>query len=263
MRNSRRLLLFAAMLIPAWAYGASYTCVSLEYPPLIRTGDDGKPEGLAVELVSRVFRQLGHTLKVEIYPWARSLELVRTGQADCVFTAYRSPDREQFLDFSNEPIVPQIVYLYARKDSKIAFDGNLDSLKGLRVGTAHKVLYGARFEEARSRLDIYEAPTIELIFQKLAHGRVDVVPSNVYTATATLAALGLRDSSGPVVKLPTPVEIVPSFIGFSKQRKLTALRDGFDAEFRKMLASGECRQLFEKYRIESTAELARFFERSR
>lgn len=58
--------------IPFYAAGASYTCVSFEYPPLIQEGGNGQVDGLAVEIVTSVFKQMGHELKVKLYPWGRS-----------------------------------------------------------------------------------------------------------------------------------------------------------------------------------------------
>lgn len=245
------------------AIAETYTCVSLDYPPLIQRGEYGHAEGLAVDIVTKAFAQLGHAVKVEIYPWARSLAMVRKGEADCIFTIYHSAEREKFLDFSNESIIPQIVYLYARKDSEAVFTGDLHALKDWRVGTAHKINYGPRFEEARAKLSIDEAPTIAQNFRKLVIGRVDLVPSNLHTASVALAAPELRSDAANIVRLPVPVESVASYVAFSKAKKLAALRNSFDVELRKLLASSEYRRLLEKYRIEHTPELERFIESRR
>jgi polar amino acid transport system substrate-binding protein len=105
-----------------------------------------------------------------------------------------------------------------------------------------------------------EAATIEQTFIKLAIGRVDIVPSNLYTATSTLALPSLRSHAGNIVKLPIPIESVTSHIAFSKARQLTSLRDRFDAELKKVVTSGEYRALLDKYQIERTPELERFLE---
>jgi polar amino acid transport system substrate-binding protein len=242
---------------PIIAHSDTYTCVSFEYPPLISQGTNGNAEGLAVAVVSQVFRRMGHDVQVVLYPWGRALALARQGDADCIFTLYRSAEREQFLDYSQEAVIPQIIYLYARKGVTLSFDGDLASLKGFHVGTAHKVHYGPKFEEARPRLVIDEAPTIEQNFRKLALGRVDVVPSNLYTASATLALPSLQPYADRIIRLPVPVETVMSYIAFPKAKKMTALRDSFDAGLRAFMGSGEYRRLLENYRLESTPELAK------
>lgn len=232
-------------------------CVSFEYPPLIHQAPGQAPEGLAVDIVSSVLGQLGYTLKLDLYPWARSLSLAYQGHADCIFTLYRSAEREQYLDYSREAVATQVVYLYARKDLPLSFDGDLASLAHLRVGTAHKVNYGPKFEEARPHLDIDEAPTIEQNFLKLALGRIDVAPSHVHTATFTLGLPALQQYADRIVRLPVPVESVPSYIAFPKKRNLAALRDRFDIQLRQFLASAEYRRLLEKYQLNEPAKLAR------
>jgi len=263
MKRLRCGMLALVLGAPLQAVAGSYLCVTLDYPPLIQKGSDGQAEGLAVEVVTRVFHQLGHTVKIEIYPWGRALAMARNGLADCVFTIYQSPEREEFLDFSRESIIPQIVYLYTRKDSSVQFNGDLHALKGLRVGTAYKVNYGPKFEQARAWLDIQEAPDIEVNFRKLAMGRVDVVPSNLYTATSTLALPSLHPYAGRVSKLPTPIENVASHIAFSKAKNLTVLRDAVDVELKRTIASGIYPTLLRKYGIEQTPELERFLQSRR
>lgn len=246
----RHLGLLALASLPSYAYSEPYRCVSFDYPPLVQKDAD-KPGGFAVNVVERVFSQMGHSVKVGVYPWARSLEMARAGQADCIFTILWSPERSQFLDYSNQSIVPQIVYFYARKGADVSFNGDLSSLQGRRIGTAHKINYGQRFENARSVLTLDEAPTIELNFKKLAAGRVDLVPSNWYTATSTLALPSLRNYADKIVRLPTPIESMPTFVAFPKSATSATLRDRFDGELKKFISSPDYAQLVARYKLEA------------
>lgn len=186
---------------------------------------------------------------------------MKIGEADCIFTIFRTAEREEFLDFGNQSVIPQIVYFYAKKEGGDAyFNGNFDEIEKLRIGTAFKVNYGPKFEEARARLHIDEAPTIEQTFKKLAVGRVDLVPSNLYTATAMLAKSSFTEFADKIVKLPIPIDNVPSYVAFSKLKRLTALCDQFDSALKKFIASNEYQRLLEKYRIENTPELTKFLQ---
>lgn len=260
MRRAIFLTWLALATASAPTAAASYRCVSLAYPPLIQQDAGAPAHGLAVDIVRAVFARLGHDITVEVMPWARSLTLVRLGQRDCVFTIFHSPQRAQFLDFSKQSIIPQVIYFYARKDGGQTFNGDLDALAGRRVGTVLKVNYGERFEAARERYAIGEVATLEQNFRKLVLGRVDLVPSNVYTATYTLENMGDPAVLAAVVRLPTPVDNVASHIAFSKARELTALRDQFDTELKAFIASGAYRRLLEQYGIGITPELARFLD---
>jgi polar amino acid transport system substrate-binding protein len=234
------------------AQAESYNCVAFDYPPLMQKGRNGQPEGFAVELVTQVFRNLGHVVTVNFYPWSRALLMARTGEADCIFTLYRSNEREQFLDFSREVVARQTVYFYARQDFHFVFNGDLAATGGMRIGVVRGINYGPKFEEARAALHLDESSSIEQNFRKLAIGRVDLVPSNQTTAAAMLARPELHERIGDIVNLPVPIEVVPSFIGFSKLKNLSGLRDNFDDALKKYAGTVEYQQLLGKYKLEST-----------
>lgn len=248
----------AWMALAASARADDYHCVSLQYPPLIYQAASGKVEGLALELVSATFRQMGHHLSVEIYPWARSLAMMQNGERDCIFTIFRSPERDAFLDFNQQSIIPQVVYLYARKGHEPVYAGDPAALAHLHIGTVNKVNYGPKFEQARSSLKLEEVGSLEQNFKKLALGRLDLVPSNLYTASFTLSQPDANSYAGQLVKLDVPLEMVPSYIGFARERNLQTLILRFDLEFRKVQRSGLYRKLLEKYGIEMTPELNQY-----
>ncbi len=233
----------------------NYHCVSLQYPPLIHQDDDGKVDGLAVELVTAVFKRMGHSVSVEVLPWARSLALMKAGERDCIFTIFRNAEREAFLDFNQHSIIPQVVYFYAQKRAQLKFDGNMGLLLQYRIGTVNKINYGPKFEENRSKMLLEEVGSLEQNFQKLALGRIDLVPSNFYTASFTLEQAEVKPYARHLVKLPVPLDTVPSFIGFAKERKLQALAAQFDVELKKVVRSGLYQKLLKKYNIQMTPEL--------
>lgn len=233
--------------LAGWARADTLHCVTLEYPPL-EYADNSQVTGMAVDVVRAVLAGMGHTLEVEVYPWARSLELVRLGQRDCIFTAYRTPEREAFLEYSRQVLIPQPVYLFVRKDSGVSFNGDLAALRGHRIGVVNRISYGNRFDSYRPRLKLDEAETLEQSFQKLVLGRVDAVPSNLYTATYTLAGPS-RPIADQIEQLPVPVEVVPSYLAFTRRRNFQGLRDRFDAELAKLVQRGEYRRIVESYHI--------------
>lgn len=240
----------AAALCGGAVRAESYRCVTFDYPPLAYLAGDGRSDGMAVALVREVFLHLGHQVEIAVYPWPRALAMVRSGAADCIFTIYQTAERAAFLDFSQEALAQQVVYLYARRDGKPA--AGLEELPGLRVGVARQLNYGPRFEALRPALLLDEAPTVEQTFRKLAAGRVDVVPSNEATA---LAILGRGDFAGlaeQIVQLPQPLDHVPSYIAFARSRRLAGLRDAFDAGLRRLAASPGYRRLQERYLVPRT-----------
>lgn len=247
MMNIRRLAP-VVLVCSAWstALAEPYSCVSFDYPPLVAQEAGQPPSGLAVELAQRLFERLGHTLSVTLYPWGRALETARTGGADCIFTIFWSPERAAFLDYTAESILEQEIAFYVRSDASVRFDGDLYAMRALRIGTAHRINYGQRFESMRPYLVLDEAPSIERNFMKLLAGRVDAVVSNVGSAE-TLLRGPLRAHAHRLQRLPLPIESVPTHIAFSKARNLTRLRDRLDAEIVRLRASAEYQRMVRKH----------------
>ncbi|MBP2293713.1 substrate-binding periplasmic protein [Azospirillum rugosum] len=220
--------------------------VALSFPPLIHD-DGGKPAGIAYDIVTRAMAKAGHTVTVEIMPWARALDTVRDGGADAIFTAYKTPEREQFLNYSTEVLVPQVVSLFVAKDSKVAFDGDLSKLAAYKVGVVNQISYGSVLDDA---FKAGVLPAVEKSndsdsnVKKLLSGRFDVMPSNRYVAQYFLKQEGALDR---VKELSPPVQDLPSYIAFTKARDTTRLRNDFDAGVAAMKASGDYQALLDKY----------------
>ncbi|MCG8569402.1 MAG: transporter substrate-binding domain-containing protein [Spirochaetes bacterium] len=228
-------------------FSGHYKFVTIEFFPLEYTDSMGKVKGIAVEIVENIMRNLGHTIEIEVYPWTRSLLLVKLGKADAIFTAYQNPEREMYLDYSKEVLIWQIIYFYKLRSKKIGFSGNLTDLKDYRIGVVSTISYGQIFDELRKELMIDTAPSLEVSLNQLLIGRVDIIPSNTYVGDNTVMKLGLENE---VKKLSVPLEKVPSFIAFSKIKKLTNLRDQFDIEFKRFKKSKEYQHILDKYGIQ-------------
>lgn len=249
MRPKTFVLLFAVILLAAAGArdaAGGYLFVTFDYPPLEYAGDQGRPRGVAVEIVRAVMASLGEPVRIEVFPWTRALNMVRGGQADAIFTAYRNPERERFLDYSREVLFAQQVYFYRRKGSPVTFDGRLESVAGLTIGVLSTISYGHAFDQARHRLDIDKANRLDHSFRKLIDGRIDLVPSDRLVAAYTLDAMGL---AGAVERLAPPIEAVPSFIAFTRQRDLRPLRQRFDRELAAMKAGGRYADILRRHGV--------------
>ena len=240
------MILGGLMSSPALA--DNYSFVTLEFPPLEFNQPDGKAGGVAIEIVQKIMTNLGHTVDVTVYPWARALSMVKTGSADAIFTAYKNPEREAFLYYSKNVLIPQVVGLYVKAGSPLAFNGDLATLKGKKIGVVNTISYGKTFDGMRDQLTVERTDKLELNFKKLKVDRIDMLVSNIYVADWTLKQMGL---SGQFKRLPKEVESVDSFIAFSKAKGegYAALRDAFDKELEKLIADGTYKAIMAKYGI--------------
>lgn len=86
---------------------------------------DGKPVGFQVDLIREVFRRIGLPFTVEFMPWARCIEDAKNGEADGIFTIFRTPEREGYLLYGAEALQQMRISFFARKESRIRFDGDV------------------------------------------------------------------------------------------------------------------------------------------
>lgn len=227
---------FALLLgTPAWS--AELSLVTLEFPPY-EYAAGGEVKGAAVEIVKETFKRMGQPVTIKVLPWARAIKMIEDGDADAIFTAYKTPEREAFADYSKEVVMPQIVSLFVKKDSKISFDGDLAKLSTFKFGTVRSLSYGEKLDTALKTKVLgnnEEVAEGEPNFRKLLEGRVDIVPSNKYVAVDILNKLRRTDD---VKELAPEVQNVPSYIAFSKKRNLAAVRDKFDETLKSMKTQG-------------------------
>ncbi len=104
--------------------------VTLQYPPY-EYEEDGEVKGIAVDIITEGFTRLGYEVDITLYPWTRALNMVKNGDADGIFTAYKTEERLTFADYSNEILIQQSVSLFVTKGSNIQFDGDLNNVKDI------------------------------------------------------------------------------------------------------------------------------------
>lgn len=239
-------LMFLTLLLCSNLSAKEFKFVSFEFPPLEYTGKDGNPTGIIVDVVINVMNELGHDVTIKIYPWARSLKMVKSGKADAIFTAYKNEERLVFLDYSKQVLAPQRVVFYKRKGAAIDFDGDLLKLKNNKIGVISTISYGNKFDSVRDQLNIDRGNKLVPNFRKLMVGRLDLIISNLYTAEIAIKENGF---SNQVVRLSEEVQSVPSYIAFSKKMDLSWLRDQFDEVLERMKKNGEYVAFMEKYGV--------------
>ncbi|RED53496.1 amino acid ABC transporter substrate-binding protein (PAAT family) [Aestuariispira insulae] len=234
----KTFLLFLAVWIGCMSpVSARLLLVTLDYPPY-EYMEDGEARGLAVNVVREVFRRLDEDIEIQSFPWARSLKMVELGNADAIFTAYRTSEREAFLDYSSEVLMPQEVSLFVRNTSKIETYATLADLADQQFAARHGVSYGQAFDRAVTDgtiANIHRVSDGDTVIRLLMNGRADVVVFNRLGGIYRFRSLGVSDQ---VRELQPPLQSVPSYIAFSKKNRLANLRDRVDATLRAMKEDG-------------------------
>lgn len=230
------------------ANAETYFFVSSSYPSLAEETENGDFQGAAVDIARIITEKLGHTIKIGLYPWARAQKMVRDGEADVLMPPFKTPEREEWLDFTDIPFHSYNTVFFIRPGSTLTWNGEVSSLKGKRIGMSLGWNFGAGFEQAKDSLTIDYASSIDLCFKKLLAERVDLVPTQQPEAEASFKRLGLTDDQKPIAILPE-VAVNYQYFGFSKkkQNELAAFKKDFDRMLKQMQENGELSQLLAKY----------------
>ncbi|MDR3439758.1 transporter substrate-binding domain-containing protein [Telmatospirillum sp.] len=211
---------------------------------------DGRPNGILVDLVTEASRRAGHVANILVMPWARCLAEARTGAIDGVFSSFKLPEREQYLTFSSEVLITQVIALFTLRDRIFSYDGDLAALGVLKIGVISGTSYGTKFDEAvrdGTLRHIEHTNSIEGSLRLLAFGRVDVIPSYRYVALDSAQRMNMTPG---IREVAPPLESVPSYLAFTKVRDMRGLSADFDAALASMKRDGTYDRIIASYEPE-------------
>lgn len=199
-----------------WAQPESLRLCSEDWPPY-EYHENGQPRGLAQEIIYAVLRNMDVSVeRDDSVTWLRGLEAVRTGNMDMLYSAFKTPEREVYAYFPEEPLADSVWSLIVRKDgvSPVVFSGYA-SLRGKRLGLVRGYAYPDEFIKKVCGIAKCEVRTTSVEnIRKLIGGRVDYAVEEVRVAKALAKQLG---AEGKVVMVPDHVVVAqPIYSMFSK-----------------------------------------------
>jgi len=215
------------------------------YPLLYHEGE--RLTGYLFDLISEAARRGGIPVEIRSMPWARCVEETRSGGIDGLFVTFHTAERDSYMAFPSEPLMVQRICLYARQGSGIRYGGHLEELSALRIAVSNRVSNGPNFDEAvrkglLSNLEPVNGP--ESMVRMLLGGRVDLMVLHDLEADGLLRRLGAADQ---VIKLSPPLDEVPGYIAFTRQRDTAPVMAAFDRALAEMRRDGSYRRLQEVY----------------
>ncbi|MBG0761157.1 amino acid ABC transporter [Vibrio cidicii] len=239
--------LLVLALLPKSSAAESLRVVTLEYPPYIES-KGSQVSGIAVNLVAEIFSNLEIPAEITVLPWARALNYMETGEADAIFTLFKTPQREEFVYFSEQVLFRQNISLIHNQNSSVnSNDIEQKRFSGLSLCVVNKVSYGEYIDskiKSGAFKTIARQNSAAQCALMLSAGRVDLWVSNEFGARSIIARLALQDKLE--IMLP-PMQTTLSYIAFSKKRQSEELRNSFDVELQKMKQTGRYFELIDDY----------------
>ena len=218
---------FALTAIQAYAQPKEITIATLEYPPFIYS-ENNQAKGPLVDKINHIFGKMGIHVTIQMLPITRGLSMVESGEVDAYFSLKKTPERERKLLFTKNPVIQQPFVFFAKSDSGIEWNGDINSVNKYRIGVVSKTSYGNLFDgyiKYNIITNVEESRSFELNIKKLIAGRIDLV-INSYDVGKHL--INKYNAESKIVSLNPPVEIVNSYLAFTKARNYSDLANQFD-----------------------------------
>jgi len=212
-----------------------------DFPPLYLLNKQGKPDGIAIDILRYVADQAGLNVDyLVVNNWAEAMQAVRTGKADLIPGIAKDPSTERMAEFvfsHNTETIP--VSCFVRKKNE-SIKG-IDSLSGHKVG----VIIGGAAERrlnTQGNSSLISCADIDSCLMQLLTGEVEaiVLPEPVLLNKARLASL---EDKVKVVGKPL-MELQRGFLFRKADSKLLAL---LDPHIEKFTRSGEFTEIYAKW----------------
>ncbi|HLV78471.1 MAG TPA: transporter substrate-binding domain-containing protein [Marinobacter sp.] len=164
--------------------------VRTDWPPF-EFQQDGRPEGLVVDLLKRLEQELGIRFQyVLVDSRDPAEEQLQAGQLDILPGMSKTPRTEQEFLFSR-PYVSVPIALAIRDTGR--FIGDLRELRSERVGVVNRQASHDYLLINHPELNLYPKQTIEEGLLALSNGDLDVMVTHIPAVSYTVARLGLTN----------------------------------------------------------------------
>jgi polar amino acid transport system substrate-binding protein len=217
--------LFAASLCAAWCKDgladSSLLLVTSDFPPYVfcekdaTTGIELARKGIDIDLLSELFQRIGQPYSIQCLSRKRAVEKIKGGEAAGVFPGFKTPERESFALFLDDPLQLSQYSLFVKQGSEFPF-ATLDDLAGKRIGIerGHNVSLDFHAAASAGKYQVEEASAPEQNLKKLLAGRIDAYINNCNVVRHMAKQLGMLER---IAILPNPVtQGKPSYFMISK-----------------------------------------------
>lgn len=225
--------------------------VTDEWSPYeFKAGESGNEyiSGFSTEIIMAVLKKMNVPInnRIKQYPWVRADKMVREGDADLLYTAANSEEREKETHYVYEPLIESSWSFFIRKEDegKIKYD-SFEDLKGHKIGVVRGYAYTPEFWDYIKKENSFEEVNVdELNIKKLIGKRFNIIIMDYVNGLSLLKNMGLTDK---IVVLPKPLKRISLYAVFSKKTIDKDFVDKFTAELKAFKATQDYKTIYEKY----------------
>lgn len=182
--------------------------------------------GVEVDLFYEALKRLGIEGTLKVLPWKRMMYEVKEGSIDCMFAAFWTPERKEFMNFTHVPFHVSRLVIYVNKKNPFKFT-DIKDFHGKSFALPNGFKTSLQFDSLikAKKVNVREVRLMENALKMLNKGRVDAVISNNLVAQEIINSSKLTN----IIGLPKPLTANSGFLGFSKKGKGAHLAPDFDA----------------------------------
>ena len=221
-----------------------------QYPPILWVDpeDESRLIGAGAELLRKVLASSDVELDMlNVGPWSRAQEEVRSGRVDMLAGAFLTRQRLGHMDYIYPAYAEVPSVIFVRVNNIFPYSGWADLRS--RVGsTVLNNSFGNSFDRfAAQNLTIEAVPSIQQSFQKLLRGRADYVIYERYQGLALAQQMGVADQ---IDVLDGSLMNEQLFLTLSHNSACNSpdMRAALSQAMLDLTRTDEPRQLLEKYR---------------
>lgn len=244
-----RLLFLLSLCLPFYSQAERpVKMATLNFEPFIWC-EDNAVNGLYVDIIAKLFERIGKQYSIECFPWKRALYELKSGNADVLFAAVKTAEREKFAFYSRIPIRVGRYSIFTKKGRSFKFD-DVSDLFGKTVAITRGHSVSVDFDNAVKRGDIkvIEVKTTKLGFKVLMAGRVDAYINDKIVGLFEADRLSLISEITLLIK---PVqESNPAYFLFSKTSDMSnkqKLLSEVDKQLELMWEDGTIEDIYRDY----------------
>ncbi len=217
-----------------------------QWSPIMWQQDD-KIVGVGPDLVSKIFSDLKINISIPaVGRWDEVQAKARDGEVDVLVAAYKTDEREIYMDYSLAYTTDPIA-VFAKRGVGFKFDKweNLIGKRGIAmIGDS----YGQKFDDfIKAKLNVARVASAEDAFNLLISGKVDYFVHSLYAGEKLLAG---KNMNAKIQIMPKPVAEENFYITISKKSPLVKYLPEINKLIGRYQADGTIANLLAKYRNE-------------
>jgi polar amino acid transport system substrate-binding protein len=215
-------------------------------PFMIGAADERAPvSGIDVEIVGEIARRMDCRVQYIRAPWVRCLNLMETGRADLLSSAFMTPERQAYMVYLSDPFLRNLpIAFYFKTGSGFSVDRYEDLYQYKSIGVLKGASYFERFDHDEKVAKV-AVTSQDQLFPMLTAGRLEVIAGYVDTENYRLAQEGYRGKvERSVFEVKNPVEV---YMAVSRKSPWLDRLPELDQINRDLLKEGFIQRVIDKY----------------